>query len=205
MAPAAALFYIDIQKGIADDREHEIPAAARIRHAGAKILETARSLLDTHSRRVDESSSDEARPALIVFIQHEEPPEDGPLNRGSELWKLVFEPRDGVSQEWLVQKKDDDVFTSNPDLGAKLKASGIEHVIAIGIMSEYCVEESCKGALNAGFGVTLLSGAHSTYNREAQSATEIEREVEARLREKAVTVVGWEEAVAAWRGQGADL
>jgi len=65
-------------------------------------------------------------------------------------------------------------------------------------MSEYCVEESCKGALNAGFKVTLLSGAHSTYNRETQSATEIEREVEARLREKAAVVISWEEAVGAW-------
>jgi len=102
MAPTAALFFIDIQKGIADDPEHEIPAAARIRRAGAKILEAARWMLDT--RRVDEFSK--AQPALIVFIQHEEPPEDGPLNRGSELWKLVFEPRDDVREEWLVQKKD---------------------------------------------------------------------------------------------------
>jgi len=102
MAPAA-LFFIDIQKGIADDPEHEIPAAARIRRAGAKILETARRMLDT--RHLD-GSSDVAPPALIVFIQHEEPPEDGPLNRGSELWKLVFEPREDVREEWLVQKKD---------------------------------------------------------------------------------------------------
>ena len=96
------------------------------------------------------------------------------------------------------------MFTSNPDLSAKLKASGVKDIIAIGIMSEYCVEETCKGALNAGFNVTLLSGAHSTYNRETQSATEIEREVEARLREKAAAVISWEEAVAAWGGQGAD-
>jgi hypothetical protein len=123
MTPTAALFFIDIQKGIADEREHEIPAAARIRRAGAKILETARCLLDSNKSRVDEPSgahgasqakeSPEANPvpALIVFIQHEEPPEDGPLNRGSELWKLVFEPRDGVPEEWLVQKKDGRILT----------------------------------------------------------------------------------------------
>jgi len=109
MAPIAALFFIDIQKGIADDPEHEIPAAARIRTAGAKILETARRILDT-SRAEGPS---EGPGALIVFIQHEEPPEDGPLNRGSELWKLVFEPRDDVSEEWLVQKKDGRTNTSS--------------------------------------------------------------------------------------------
>lgn len=99
MAITTALFFIDIQKGVADDPEHEIPDAARIRTAGSKILETSRSILD--SSRADESSESSA---LIVFIQHEEPPEDGPLNRGSELWKLVFEPRDKVAEEWLVQK-----------------------------------------------------------------------------------------------------
>jgi len=94
-----AIFIIDIQKGVADDPEHEIPTAARIRKAGSKILETARQILDaTHT------TTTATPPLLIVFIQHEEPPEDGPLNRGSELWKLVFEPREGVAGEVLVQK-----------------------------------------------------------------------------------------------------
>jgi len=90
------------------------------------------------------------------------------------------------------------VFTSNPDLAEKLRALGVEDIISIGIMSEYCVEETCKGALDAGFNVTLLSGAHSTYNRQTQSAAEIECEVEARLRERRVVVRSWEELVAAW-------
>lgn len=96
----------------------------------------------------------------------------------------------------------DDAFTSNPDLAAKLKALGVQDIIALGIMSEYCVEETCKAALNAGFNVTLLSGAHSTYSREKQSVAEIEREVEVRFRDRGSAVVDWEEAVAAWAAQG---
>jgi len=71
-------------------------------------------------------------------------------------------------------------------------------------MSEYCVEETCKGALDAGFRVALLSGAHSTYSRETQSVAEIELEVETRFRDRggAAVVVGWEEAVAAWKARG---
>jgi len=51
-----------------------------------------------------------------------------------------FEPRDGVAEEWLVQKMHDDVFDSNSDLAAKLKASGVESIFALGIMSEYAQE-----------------------------------------------------------------
>jgi len=106
----------------------------------------------------------------------------------------------------------DNVFTSNPNLASNLKSQGIKDIIALGIMSEYCVKESCKGALDAGFRVALLSGAHSTYSRETQSVAEIEREVEARFRDRdrdrgkggggAAVVVGWEEAVAAWEARG---
>jgi len=106
MAPTpkpTALFIIDIQKGVADDPEHEIPTAARIRKAASKILEMARQILDsTHTNTT--TNTPPPPPPVIVFIQHEEPPEDGPLNRGSELWKLVFEPREGIAEEVLVQK-----------------------------------------------------------------------------------------------------
>lgn len=91
-----------------------------------------------------------------------------------------------------------DTFESNPALAAELKEKGIQNIIAFGIQSECCVESTCNGALAAGFDVTLLSGAHSTYDDGGKTAEQIEREVEERLRMKGVKVVLWEEAVAAW-------
>jgi nicotinamidase-related amidase len=83
-------------------------------------------------------------------------------------------------------------------LASQLKAAGVDEIIAFGIQSECCVESTCSGALAAGFGITLLSGAHSTYDSGGKTAEEIEREVEERLRLKGAKVVPWEEAVAAW-------
>jgi nicotinamidase-related amidase len=91
-----------------------------------------------------------------------------------------------------------DTFESSPNLASELKALGVEEIIAFGIQSECCVESTCNGALAAEFKVSLLSGAHSTYDSAGKTAEEIERDVEERLRLKGVNVVPWEEAVDAW-------
>ncbi len=94
-----------------------------------------------------------------------------------------------------------DTFESNPGLASELQELGVSSIVAFGIQSECCVESTCSGAIAAGFDVTVLSGAHSTYDdsRSGKTAVQIEREVEERLREKGVKVVAWEDAIAAWK------
>ncbi|KAK4119823.1 Isochorismatase hydrolase [Parathielavia appendiculata] len=194
---AAALFVIDIQNDLAIDPETCVPHAERVTAAGEFILKTARAYMET------ETGSTKPPLASIVFVQHEEKPEDGPLVRGSEPWKLVFEPRAGESRERLIHKTTRDTFASNPDLAAELKAAGINHIIAFGIQSECCVESTCNGAIDAGFGVTLLSGAHSTYDDGDKTAEDIEREVEDRLEKRGADVIDWTEAAFMWdKGHG---
>lgn len=89
-----ALFVIDIQNEMAGNAKTEIPTADRIREAGTKILETSRGLVAPSG----------TQPALIVFVQHEEKPENGSLVRGTEPWKLVFNPNEGAKDEILVAK-----------------------------------------------------------------------------------------------------
>ncbi|KAL2179647.1 Isochorismatase-like protein [Thermothelomyces heterothallicus CBS 202.75] len=190
---AAALFVIDVQNDLATDPATRIPHASRINTSGEKIIAAARAALQQA-----ENNNSSSRLETIVFVQHEEKPEDGTLVRGSDPWKLVFEPLPGDARERLVAKWTRDTFESNPDLASELKASGIEEIIAFGIQSECCVESTCAGALAAGFRVTLLSGAHSTYGNGAKKAEELEHEVEERLRLKGARVVPWEELVASW-------
>lgn len=85
-----------------------------------------------------------------------------------------------------------DAFVSNPQLASELKALGVEHVVAFGIQSECCVKSTCNGALAAGFSVTLLKGAHSTYDLKNKSAIDIELEVETDLVGNGAKVVEWE-------------
>lgn len=89
--PRSALFVIDIQKDLALDPKTEIPHAERIRRAGAEILSSVRGI--------------EANPQpVIVFVQHEESPDSGPLVKGSDPWKLVFENDPSRTNERLVSK-----------------------------------------------------------------------------------------------------
>ncbi|KAK3900341.1 Isochorismatase-like protein [Staphylotrichum tortipilum] len=187
---ATALFVIDIQNDLATDPTTRIPHADRITAAGRRILSAARGVTKPST----------GTPELIIFVQHEEKPEDGPLVPGSAPWGLVFEPQLGAACERLVAKQTRDTFESNPALDFELKKLGVSSIIAFGIQSECCVESTCNGALAAGLEVTLLSGAHSTYSDSSsgKSAVQIEREVEERLRKKGAQVMPWEDAVAAW-------
>jgi hypothetical protein len=64
------------------------------------------------------------------------------------------------------------------------------------------VQETCKGALAAGFQVTLLQGAHSTYDSEEMSAIDAEKAVEELLRSQGARVVPWEDELSSWRENG---
>jgi nicotinamidase-related amidase len=93
-----ALFVIDIQVGLTQNAMTEIPHAGRIRGAGTRILQRAREAIDSageHGRLPD---------LEIMFVQHEEVAEKGPLVKGSKPWELVFKPRDNNRWERLVSK-----------------------------------------------------------------------------------------------------
>lgn len=66
------------------------------------------------------------------------------------------------------------------------------------MQSECCVVETSKGALEASFKVTILQGAHSTYDTESRSAVDIERAIEEELEGRGAEVIPWEDAVASW-------
>jgi nicotinamidase-related amidase len=72
----------------------------------------------------------------------------------------------------------------------------VGEIVAFGIQSECCVEATCRGAREEGFGVTLLGGAHSTYDINGKTAEDIEAEVEGRLRGVGVRVEPWGKGVA---------
>jgi hypothetical protein len=56
--------------------------------------------------------------------------------------------------------------------------------------------------LEAGFRITLLHGAHSTYDTANRTALEIERDVENELRALGASIVPWETAIMKWNETG---
>lgn len=96
--PRSALFVIDIQRELAQDPKTRIPHGDRICSTGEKILAAARDIVGQYQVAQKQS------PSVIVFVQHEEKPDEGTLVRDTEPWRLVFEPRDGIPEERLVAK-----------------------------------------------------------------------------------------------------
>lgn len=85
-----------------------------------------------------------------------------------------------------------DTFVSNPHLADELRARGVSKIVTFGIQSECCVLSTSRGALSEKFEVSLLSGAHSTYDTEGKAAELIEREVEDALRKEGAKIVEWQ-------------
>jgi nicotinamidase-related amidase len=96
----------------------------------------------------------------------------------------------------------EDTFKSNADLHTKLEEQyGITDIVTCGIQSECCVRSTSLGALEAGFNVTVLSGAHSTYDERKgnmRKAGQIERDVDEELEGKGARIRKWEDVVKVW-------
>lgn len=96
--PRTALFVIDIQVGMAQDLEHEVPHAARIREAGRAILQKARTAINSaRLQHLDPSLG-------IIIVQHYEKDETELLVKGKREWELVFKPENET--EKVVEKID---------------------------------------------------------------------------------------------------
>lgn len=93
---------------------------------------------------------------------------------GTPGWELVHQPVDG---EPVIDKVLPDSF-ANTDLGDLLPPAS--HLVVAGMQSEWCVRETSLTALALGHQVTLVSGAHATYD-DGRPAHEISAEVEKEL------------------------
>lgn len=123
---------------------------------------------------------------IVVHVQNDGP--EGDIDEPfSEGWALVFPPMDG---EIVVRKTVQNTFESNPDLAQRLKDRGVEHVIVAGVQSEMCLQATARGALEAGFRVTVPRPLHGTYNEwdltgaepgSGKSATDIANDVQSQL------------------------
>lgn len=99
-----------------------------------------------------------------------------PDEPGTSGWELVNAVRSG---EHVVDKPVQDAFDGTPLAG--LVPDGA-HVVVTGMQSEYCVRATSLAALRRGHRVTLVRGAHATYDDGVAA------EVEAELAAAGVTV-----------------
>ena len=148
-----ALIVIDVQNGLAGNPEQPP-------HGGDEFLERLGSLV--------QRARDAAIP--VIFIQH-----NGgaghPLEKPTPGWEI--HAGTGFKQgDLVVEKRDCDAF-QNTDLQDRLQVLGVRHLVIAGMMTEYCVDTTCRRAFSLGYTVTLVSDAHATFSREDLTSEQI--------------------------------
>jgi nicotinamidase-related amidase len=146
----AVLLLVDVQKNMLQSPA-PVPAAASVATTIERLLEDARTA-----------------GAAIVHIRNNGG-EGDPDAPGTTGWELVHDVRTG---EFVVDKHEPNAFAGT--VLAELFPPSSSVVVA-GMQSEYCVRETSLGALERGHAVTLVHGAHATYDSDVPAAVTQER------------------------------
>ena len=154
---STALVVIDVQKGIL-----ALPDAPR-----AAVLERFDEVrgriagLVAAARRAD---------VPIIFVQHDGPPGHR-LETGTLGW-AICEDLNGASGDPVVRKTACDSFHETK-LQAVLSEHGIRRLVVAGLMTQYCVDTTCRRAVSLGYDVTLVADGHTTADSRTLTVEEI--------------------------------
>lgn len=102
----------------------------------------------------------------VVYIQDLDVGKDDPEQH--KIHPLLF-PLPG---ETVIEKKATNAFFSTR-LQSRLNELAIEHLVIIGVKTEYCVDTTTRAATTLGFDVTLIENGHSTTDNKILSAEQI--------------------------------
>ena len=94
----------------------------------------------------------------IIFSLHEN---KSFLKKGTQGHQIIDEIN-VLEDDIILTKKHPNVFLDT-GLDDILKGEGIDTVIVAGLISNGCVKDACLSSLKHGYGVCLLSDAHSTF------------------------------------------
>jgi nicotinamidase-related amidase len=147
-----ALIIIDMQKAAFVD--------AAPKHDAAGLIDRLNRLAATVR----------ARGGVVIFIQHDGPPDD-PFHPGMPGWplidELVREPADAV-----IRKTSCDAFLET-SLGDFLRAQAIDRLIITGWATDYCVDTTVRSALARGLSTVVPSDGHTASDRPHLPAVKI--------------------------------
>ncbi|WP_413586740.1 isochorismatase family protein [Bdellovibrio sp. HCB274] len=116
----------------------------------------------------------------VIFVQNNGQAGEADETR-TEGW-LLHPEIEIISGDLIVQKSLPDPFTGT-ELHQALKGRGIHKLIVAGTPSETSVEATCLKACELGYGVTLVSDAHSTYATKENTAEDIIARVNRNLKD----------------------
>ena len=106
----------------------------------------------------------------IIFVQNMGSKGD-PDEPNTEGWN-IHPKLQIIDRDTIIQKTTPDAFY-NTKLNQKLTELKIEHLIILGLQTEYCIDTTVRRAYSKGFQVTLVSDCHSTWDSDVLTSPQI--------------------------------
>ncbi|MGF9966173.1 cysteine hydrolase family protein [Bacillus rhizoplanae] len=106
----------------------------------------------------------------VIYVKHNGS-KGHPLEKGTAGWH-IHSKITPMPNEDVVEKETPDSFHET-NLREVLQEKGIEHLYICGLQTEYCVDTTVRRAFSEGYKVTLIQGAHSTFDSEQLRAEDI--------------------------------
>ena len=135
---SSTLLVIDVQSGLIDGAYQAQATLDRINQVIAKCRNSS---------------------VPVVFIQHCHST-FVPLMKGTAGWE-VHPALHQLNSDTYMEKTASDAFF-NTHLDQYLAADDIDHLIIVGLQTEYCVDTTCRAAISRGYTVTLIADGHTT-------------------------------------------
>jgi nicotinamidase-related amidase len=150
-----AVIVIDLQTALVDGA-----AAFPPLHGRDRLIENTNRLTDW--------ARSSGQP--VLYVRHDGLPHEF-LARGAPGWPIhpSVAPQEG---EPIFEKTVGDAFAET-NLADWLRERGIEDVILLGAATNQCINDTCRGALDRGFQVTVAADAHSTWAYGGETAEQI--------------------------------
>jgi nicotinamidase-related amidase len=107
---------------------------------------------------------------LVIYVQNNGT-ENDPDMPGTLGWQIhpALTPEKG---DLVIQKNTPDSFHGTT-LQNELDSRHIQNLIVAGMQTEYCINATCRRALEVGYKIILVQDAHSTYDGSTLTAPQI--------------------------------
>ncbi|MGE7960531.1 cysteine hydrolase family protein [Pseudomonas sp. NPDC089530] len=153
-APAQrpALLIVDMQVGLFHGPEQPFEAQ--------RVLDNINQLI----HRARQAS------APVIAVRHTGP-QGSPIAAGSAPWQLLAQLR-LEADDHRLDKTRPNCFAGT-GLAEHLRAAQIDELVIVGMKTQYCIDATCRAAMDLGFSAVLAQDAHTCMDTPALSARAI--------------------------------
>ncbi|MFL1504745.1 cysteine hydrolase family protein [Pseudomonas sp. O64] len=150
---ANALLIIDMQNGLYDGPDKPFERE--------RVLGTINQLIQR------------ARTANApIFVARHTGPAGSPIEAGSPLWQLWPGLNVDAARDHLFNKTRPSCFWGT-DLAQQLAAKQVDELVIVGMKTQFCVDTTCRVAVELGFSVILPEDGHTCMDTPLLSAEAI--------------------------------